>query len=215
LVISNGGLLVDGGAFVDNDTSVRVADGGTWQSAVLCVGNGGEGNSVVISGGSVSATSLVVGVASASCNNLLELDSGSIVVTNGGTGVFEVRDGELILKGGILLADTLVMTNACAQFVHTGGTLIVGNVVLDPNTFRIVSIARQTNDMLITWMMGPGASNTLQATAGDGSGGYSTSGFTDIFIVTNNTSVGTVTNYLDIGAATNAPARYYRARLVP
>jgi hypothetical protein len=69
--------------------------------------------------------------------------------------------------------------------------------------------------MLITWMMGPGATNTLQATAGDGSGGYSTNGFTDIFLVTNNTSVGTVTNYLDIGAATNTPARYYRARLAP
>jgi len=26
---------------------------------------------------------------------------------------------------------------------------------------------------------------------------------------------GTVTNYLDIGAATNKPARFYRARLVP
>ena len=88
-------------------------------------------------------------------------------------------------------------------------------MVLDPNAFRIVSIARQSNDMLITWMMGPGATNTLQATVGNGSGGYGTNGFTDIFIVTNNTTVGTFTNYLDIGAATNTPARYYRARLVP
>lgn len=63
--------------------------------------------------------------------------------------------------------------------------------------------------------MGPGATNTLQATAGDGSGGYSTNGFADIFIVTNNTTVGTVTNYLDIGAGTNAAVRYYRAQLAP
>ena len=34
-----------------------------------------------------------------------------------------------------------------------------------------------------------------------------------VFIVTNTT--GTVTNYLDIGVATNVPARYYRVRLVP
>ncbi len=27
--------------------------------------------------------------------------------------------------------------------------------------------------------------------------------------------IGTTTNYLDTGAATNAPARYYRVRLVP
>jgi hypothetical protein len=37
--------------------------------------------------------------------------------------------------------------------------------------------------------------------------------FADIFTVTN--TVGTTTNYLDIGAATNIPARYYRVRLVP
>jgi hypothetical protein len=35
----------------------------------------------------------------------------------------------------------------------------------------------------------------------------------DIFIVTN--TVGSTTNYLDSGAATNKPARYYRVRLVP
>ena len=28
-------------------------------------------------------------------------------------------------------------------------------------------------------------------------------------------TVGGVTNYLDLGLATNAPARYYRIRLVP
>jgi hypothetical protein len=37
--------------------------------------------------------------------------------------------------------------------------------------------------------------------------------FTDLFIVTN--IVGTVTNYLDPGGATNATARYYPVRLVP
>jgi hypothetical protein len=36
---------------------------------------------------------------------------------------------------------------------------------------------------------------------------------TEIFAVTNTT--GTVTNYLDVGAATNAPASVYRVRLVP
>jgi hypothetical protein len=46
-------------------------------------------------------------------------------------------------------------------------------------------------------------------------GGYTNNTFTDIFLVTNNTTTGTLTNYLDIGAATNKPSRYYRARLVP
>jgi hypothetical protein len=203
------------GDVTDSNNTVCVVNGGTWQSGVLYVGDGGSSNSVAISGGSVSATNLVVGFASTLCNNVVELDSGSVTVTNSGTGVLEVRYGKLILNGGMLQADTLVITNSCAQFVHTGGTLIVGKVVLDPNLFRITSITPQSNDMLVTWMMGPGATNALQATAGIGSGGYSTNGFTDIFIVTNNTTVGSVTNYLDIGAATNGPARYYRARLVP
>ncbi len=76
--------------------------------------------------------------------------------------------------------------------------------------FRITSVAPQGNDLFITWNMGSGKTNALQAAS---SGGYGTNGFTDIFIVTN--TVGTVTNYFDIGAATNTPARYYRVRLVP
>jgi len=53
----------------------------------------------------------------------------------------------------------------------------------------------------------------LQAAAGAANSGYGTNNFTDIFTVTN--TIGTVTNYLDIGGATNQPARYYRVRLVP
>ena len=63
-------------------------------------------------------------------------------------------------------------------------------------------------------MMEPGATNALQASAGVPKGTYSTNGFTDIFIVTNNMIVGAVTNYLDIGGATNKPARYYRVELL-
>jgi hypothetical protein len=50
-------------------------------------------------------------------------------------------------------------------------------------------------------------------TAGAPHGSYQTNGFADLFTVTN--TVGTVTNYLDAGGATNTPARYYRVRLVP
>ena len=222
MTVSNYGQVFDATAYIGSGLScrsntVRVVAGGIWQNYVLYVGSSanGSGNSLVVDGGSVYATNLVVGFAGTICDNVLQLDSGDLIVTNNGGGVLEVRHGELIVNGGTLQADMLVITNPCAQFVHTGGTLIVGNIVLDPNTFRIVSVTQQSNNVLVTWMMGPGATNTLQATAGDGSGGYSTNGFTDIFIVTNNTTVGTVTNYLDIGAATNTASRYYRARLVP
>ena len=50
---------------------------------------------------------------------------------------------------------------------------------------------------------------------GNPDGSYSTNGFTDIFVVTNNSAPGSITNYLDLGALTNSPTRYYRARLSP
>jgi hypothetical protein len=80
------------------------------------------------------------------------------------------------------------------------------------SAFKITTIAQEGNNFRITWTMGSGRTNALQRTAGTG-GSYDTNNFAAIFIVTN--TVGTVTNYLDIGAATNAPARYYRVRLVP
>jgi len=228
LAIMNSGAVVSSNSFIGNlptssSNSVYVANIGALQSDTLYVGYQGSSNSLVVSGGSVFATNLVVGAASTTCDNLLQVDvthqlsgQSTVIVTNTlGNAVLEVRHGTLVLAAGVVQADTLVITNSCAQFIHTGGILIAGNVVLDPNTFRIVSITPQGNDLLITWMMGPGATNTLQVTTGGPGQSYNTNGFTDIFIVTNNTTVGTVTNYLDIGAATNAPARYYRARLVP
>jgi len=81
------------------------------------------------------------------------------------------------------------------------------------SSFRVVSVTVTGNSLRVTWTMGSNRTNALQATGGDGSGGYNTNGFADIFTVTN--TVGPVTNYLDDGGATNIPARYYRVRLVP
>ncbi|HVM59620.1 MAG TPA: hypothetical protein VMV72_02040 [Verrucomicrobiae bacterium] len=221
MVISNGGLVVDGSAYLgqyitDSNNTIRVVNGGTWQNGDLYVGHDGVSNSVTVSGGSVSATNVILGGASTMCNNVLELDSGTITVTNNsGTGVLDISRGTLIVNSGVLRADTLVITNPCAQFIHTGGTLIVSNMVVDPNLFRITSITRQSNDMLVTWMMGPGASNTLQVATVGADGSYNANGFSDIFVITNNPSLGTIANYLDVGAATNGVARYYRARLIP
>lgn len=223
LTISNGGAVIDSTVSVylgyqsdSSNNSVRVAAGGTWQNNTLYVGYAGSSNVLKVTGGTVLATNLTVGFASALCNNLLEVDSGSVVVTNATHDApLEVRHGKLVLSGGVVQADQLVITNSCASFLHTGGTLLVGSFVINPSTFRITSVAREGKNVRVTWMMGPGQTNTLQATSGDGNGGYSTNGFSDIFVVTNNASAGTVTNYLDPGAATNVPARYYRARLVP
>jgi len=79
------------------------------------------------------------------------------------------------------------------------------------SAFRIIAIGREGNDVRVTWMKGAGKTNALERTAG-AAGSFSTN-FAVIFTVTN--TVGTATNYLDFGAATNVPAFYYRVRLIP
>jgi PKD repeat protein len=81
------------------------------------------------------------------------------------------------------------------------------------SALRITSVTPTLNDVVITWTYGPGKTNALQETAGAGDGSYQTNNFADVFVVTN--TIGMVTNYLDAGAATNFPGRYYRIRLVP
>lgn len=264
LVISNQGAVINNnatvglGGFYDTSTNnfVRVVDGGVWRNNILYIGNQGRSNSLVVAGGSVYATNLIIGAASATCDNLVQLDSGDITVTNVlGTATLEVRRGVFILNGGTLRANKLIVTNSCARFIRTGGTLVIGSLVdsipdswktqynfplLDPTVagadpdgdgftnlqeflagtdptnsaaaFRITAIGREGNSLRVTWTMGSGKTNALQRTAGTG-GSFSTNNFANIFIVTN--TLGTVTNYLDNGAATNRPARYYRIRLVP
>ena len=80
------------------------------------------------------------------------------------------------------------------------------------SAFRITAVACENNNLRVTWAMGSDKTNTLQVTTGTGDGSYSTNSFSDIFTVTN--TVGTRTNYLDVGAAT-FPSRFYRVRLVP
>ncbi|HTS18396.1 MAG TPA: hypothetical protein VMP11_12545 [Verrucomicrobiae bacterium] len=218
LVITNGGGVVDSTAYVGRNSgsnNVSILAGGVWSNVSLYVGYGGPANAVQVANGSVLATNLLIGLAAGPCNNSLQVHNGGLaIVTNAAhNAVLEVRGGQLLVDGGVVQTDNLVITNSCASLVHTGGTLLAGNVVLNPNLFQITSVSPQSNDMVVTWMMGPGATNALQATTGDASGNYNTNGFTDIFIVTNNPTLGTVTNYLDAGAATNTATRYYRARL--
>jgi len=228
-VYLGGNVDISGGELIVTNGSIRMYNGYA-NGYPQCIVSGGSlvANSIeihegqeqfFINGGSVTVST---GITLGDCNDLYDtgdtttVDGGQLIVTNAShTAFIDVQNGSLVLNNGFLQVDALVMTNPCSAFIHTGGTLIVGSVILDPNTFRIVSVTPQGNDMLVTWMMGPGATNTLQATAGGTRGSYTTNGFADIFVVTNNPTTGCITNYLDVGAATNVPSRYYRARFSP
>jgi T5SS/PEP-CTERM-associated repeat protein len=140
LVISNGGLVADDWGLIgeanstSSDNTVWVEPGGVWRNQQLAVGDLGSQNTLFLEGGSVFATNMEVGYNSLYCNNLVQLDSGQIIVTNQThSAVLEVYDGTFVLNGGTLRVDTLIVTNDCAQFLHVGGTLIYGSLQLNPN----------------------------------------------------------------------------------
>jgi hypothetical protein len=250
-----------------NSSGQMTVSNGTWLTKSVVVGHNdrSQGTLTVAGGTSSVFSNLTIGDFPCTSTGTVVIAGGNLLVTNAaGNAVLEVRTGSLILNSGLLTIDKLVMTNACGNFVHTGGTLVYGTAVLDPardddgdgisngyeqshgldplnaadanvdsdgdgltnlqefqagtdatnsaSAFRITAIVRTNNNLHITWTMGPGKTNALERTAG-AAGSFATNNFAAIFTVTN--TVGTTTNYLDGGAATNIPSRYYRVRLVP
>lgn len=209
---------------------------------------------------------IVTGTGKFNCDDVFA-DDGSLVIESGQFSVtkdtadaqYVLNQGTTTIAGGDTVIDNLIITNAAARFVHKGGTLQIGNLVLDPvldadgdgipngyeqshgleplndsnaekdsdgdgltdlqefltgtdptnsvSSLRITAVAHEGNNIRVTWMTGTGKTNALQA-ASDLAGSFAA-----IFTVTN--TVGTVTNYLHLGAATNVPSFYYRVRLVP
>lgn len=105
-------------------------------------------------------------------------------------------------------SSNVVSTSSCYSFTATDDETLMANFI----EFQITGVSLQGSDVLVAWLAPIGSTNALQATAGDGFGCYNTNGFADIFGITNATS--DATNYLDVGAETNGPTRYYRVRLV-
>jgi hypothetical protein len=120
-------------------------------------------------------------------------------------------------------------TNYLATINITDGSVtVIGQTVsglegiaVQPQTafiapFNITAIAREGDDIRVTWTCGAAMTNVLQVTSGAADGSY-TDNFADLspqIILAGSPSTVT-TNFLDGGGATNQPARYYRVRLVP
>jgi hypothetical protein len=103
------------------------------------------------------------------------------------------------------------VTNYVANGGNPSGFRVELNGTASPVTaFQITSIVlTNAKDLLITWNTS-GTNNIVQVSAGMGAkGSFSTNGFTDL---TNIVVTTTTTNFWDVGATTNRPARYYRIR---
>ena len=87
----------------------------------------------------------------------------------------------------------------------------LGTSPVDANsTLKITSIVVTGDDVAVTWSTAGGHTNIVQE-APDPSGNYSNISLNIVIPGTVDTS----TNYLDPGAATNGPTRFYRIKLVP
>jgi len=78
------------------------------------------------------------------------------------------------------------------------------------SAFRVLSITRENDDLRVTWLTAGGRTNAVQAASGP-SGSYSDLSSNIVIAGVSDTT----TNYLDLGAVTNSPGRFYRIRLVP
>ena len=87
-------------------------------------------------------------------------------------------DLTLVLLSNVLYGTT---QNGGLSGYGTVFSLTVPPPSFNPNTFQITAITKQGNNVLVTWQMGAGPTNALQAAPGGSHGSYTTNGFTDIF----------------------------------
>jgi Bacterial TSP3 repeat len=117
-------------------TGLLTVSNGTWRAREVYVGwvLSSRGTLTLAGGASSVSSNMTLGNFACTSTGIVNIVGGELDVTNAtGTAVLEVRSGSVILDSGTLTVDQLVITNACAHFVHTGGMLVYGNLTLDPN----------------------------------------------------------------------------------
>lgn len=217
-VLMTGGQL-NGNAFNSigaGGSGQMTVSNGTMLARALFVGKAtGAAGTMTIAGGTVNAgtstfvTSRLTVGDDLNSTGTMWITSGQLNVTNpplgGGPSVILGRSGigRLTLSNGTMNADTLVVAmnaGSTSLLAVAGGTLTAARLVVT------------NNNVLITWPIAP--------TSGNGSFlSYTVQFGTNLATgVTNNLAFipigpGTppaTTNYLDVGGATNLPARFYR-----
>ena len=121
----------------------------------------------------------------------------------------------LFTYGGVLTDNGLVIGTTPTNSTCVLDTSILGQVNVtvtlpqppSSGTFKIVSIARSTNDIVINWTSANAGPNEIQAE----NGVLNTNNFADISAPIS-VSAGATNTYTDTGGATNTPPRFYRVR---
>jgi T5SS/PEP-CTERM-associated repeat protein len=168
-------------------------------------------NNATLSGCGTIASTVVI-----DAGGTVVIDCGTMTFTGSVTnnGLINAIHGATNFLGGIV--NNGIILDAAGDYDGDGQSnlaedLAGTNPTNSASYLRITSIAREGDDIRVTWQTTAGKTNALERTAGDASGNYSN----DFAVLTNIITTGTTTNALDLGAATNGPVFFYRVRLVP
>ena len=150
LIITNGGKVFSGGGTLgvnssgSNNRVVVAGIGSVWSNqSSLIVGFSGTSNLLLVTGGIVFATNVVIGSLLGASNNVLRIDSGSLIVKNvlgnGCLVVGQLGQGTLMIDGGTVTVDSLIATNgANSSITFNSGTLTVRAGLIDNNQDFVV-----------------------------------------------------------------------------
>jgi len=215
----NGGTIIADRFFATNGVMSALAFNG----GILSVQSGtvSNGSPFILGDGSQSAT--------------LNIRGGTLLLMNGLTnnGVLRASNGAVLESYGPVVNNGVIdviygNTNFHSTFINNGIVLtaegdpdgdgmsnlqesLAGTIVTNSlSCLRITSMAREGDDVRITWTAVGGKSYVVQTNSVPGSG------FADFSSVIYVPGVGeSVTNYVHTGGATNAAALFYRVRLGP
>ncbi|HWQ93763.1 MAG TPA: hypothetical protein VN673_19025 [Clostridia bacterium] len=131
LIITNGGVVRSGYSYVGlgdrstNNLLVITGPGSTMDNfGDLTFGHVlGHNRMLVEDGGLLRARNVYVGYSSSSTNNRVEINGGTLRLTNVFEGMFDVRGGTNVLNGGLVEINWLMLTNTQGEFEFRSGTL--------------------------------------------------------------------------------------------
>jgi len=129
LTVTNGGLYLG----AEGGFGRMIISNGMVTAQQAYVGNSkGLRGSLTITGGELHVISnMLVGFCSIAATGSVVIAGGDVFVANSnGTAVLDLSGGTLTLSAGLLIVDKFVITNTCARFVYTGGTLLYSDSIL-------------------------------------------------------------------------------------
>ena len=144
---AGGAVWVSGGTLLATNITPTIGSQGNGQMTVsngvvlaksLTVGefSSAQGTLTVVGGDMSVYSILTVGSGSCTSTATVLVAGGTLSVTNAAhNATLTINSGTMTLNGGTLTVDNLVISSACARFIHTGGTLVVNGTITAPASF--------------------------------------------------------------------------------